>query len=70
VIYDGATIGAATHYEIVDASPYVLPAADGDATYSMATVSNGWQPVPEPCTMALLGLGLVTLAGRSIRRKQ
>jgi len=71
VIYNASTFGAATQYQIVDATPYVLPAGDAPADYLSSTVSGSWAPivaVPEPGSMILFGLGVATLALR--RRKR
>jgi hypothetical protein len=64
VIYNAPTIFAATQYYIVDTSTFALPSSDIDAAYTLTGA------VPEPGTMVLLGLGLVTVAARSIRAKK
>jgi hypothetical protein len=72
VIYNASTFAAATQYQVVDASPYVLPASDVNATYSQGNPPAGtWAPivpVPEPGTIMLFALGLVTLVARRKRR--
>jgi hypothetical protein len=71
VIYNAATFGAATQFIIADASPYTLPATDIDAAYTVTSVSGSWRPitpVPEPGSIILFALGLVTLAARRKRR--
>jgi hypothetical protein len=71
VIYNAASFAAATQYQVIDSSPYTLPASDIDAAYTVTSVSGSWAPivpVPEPGSIALFALGLVTLAARRKRR--
>ncbi len=71
VIYNGATFESATQYRVVDASPFALPSTDIDADYAPGSVNGAWAPivaVPEPGSMVLFALGIVTLAVRRKRR--
>ncbi len=71
VIYNASTFGAATQYQVVDSSPFTLPATDIDTDYIQSTVNGSWAPivaVPEPGSIALFAIGLVTLAVRRKRR--
>ena len=76
VIYNSSTFMGATMYQVVDAAPTPLPGFDVDTDYILSAAPNGaWtamgpvpDPVPEPGTIALLGLGLATLAVRRKRR--
>jgi hypothetical protein len=56
VIYNAASIGAATQAVVVDASPFTLPGAD-PGTYSLSSVNNTWVAVPEPATFLMFALG-------------
>ncbi|MBT3192299.1 MAG: PEP-CTERM sorting domain-containing protein [Verrucomicrobia bacterium] len=71
VIYNATSFGAATMYQVVDSSAYVLPATNIDADYTLSAAPAGaWSPivpVPEPGSIALFALGLVTLAARRKR---
>ncbi|MCU0857799.1 MAG: PEP-CTERM sorting domain-containing protein [Pontiellaceae bacterium] len=58
VIYDAATIGAASHAVVLDSTPFTLGAAD-PASYVLSSVAGGrtWVAVPEPATFLLFGIG-------------
>ena len=60
VIFDSAVVNTG-HYKIADAAPFQLPLTDQDASYVVTSVSGSWQAVPEPSSVALFGLGLVTM---------
>ncbi len=69
VIYNDSVAASATQYIIVDAGTYGLPSSDIDDTYALGSVSGTWQAVPEPTTMALFGIGIVTVAVARKRKK-
>jgi len=52
-----------SQYRIIDSSVKVLPVSDdGPASYNLTAIGGGgWIAVPEPTTLALLGLGTVTI---------
>jgi len=67
VIYNAATFAGATQYQVVDTTPYALPINDIDADYRIGSVAGQWHNIiPEPGTLTLLGLGLLTVG---IRRR-
>ena len=71
IIYNADSFANATQYIIVDSSPYALPSFNNDADYIQTSLNGSWAPivpVPEPGTMALFALGLMTLAARRKRR--
>jgi hypothetical protein len=75
-IYNASTIGAATWYVNLDGGVKAINALplDTDTFYldPGGSSANGtdWKPIPEPATLALFGLGLVTMAvGKRFRRK-
>ena len=70
VIFNDAVVASATQYIIVDAATFVLPGTDVDSSYIPASVNGSWQAVPEPSTMALLGIGLATTAFVRKRKKR
>ena len=67
VLYNASTIGASTHAVVVDSSVHTLAASD-PADYTMSTVANTWVAVPEPTTIAFLGLGMLLFFIRKKKR--
>jgi hypothetical protein len=56
---------------VIDMTPYSLPSSDIPDTYALSTSNDTWAPivpVPEPGSVVLFALGLVTLAARRKRR--
>ena len=71
VIFNATTIGAATQYVIVDSATFDLPdPLGGPGNYVLTSVSGTWQAIPEPTTLALLGIGIGTAAAARRRRRR
>ena len=68
VLYNAASVGTHTKAVVVDASPATLAASD-PYEYSIGSVGNNWVAVPEPTTLAFMGLGLGALLLRKRMRK-
>lgn len=69
VIFNSAAVSTATQAVVVDSTRFST-AADGTQGYGLGTVANNWVGVvPEPGTMALLGIGAAVIGLRKrIRR--
>ena len=68
VVFDSATITADSKFAMTSVTNKGASSATGSATLSFAgTQFTEWANVPEPCTVALLALGMGALA---LRRKQ
>ncbi len=67
VLFNGPSVAAATQAIILDTTAAAVPVS-GVMPYSVGTLGAGgsWQPIPEPCTLALLALGAITVG---IRRR-
>lgn len=74
-VFNAASIGSATWYVDVDASGSVVLDSTPPAVSwqydpgGTATDGSDWQQIPEPTTLALLGIGLAGVAARRSRRK-
>jgi hypothetical protein len=71
VVFNNASAAAATHYVVVDDAFHRIPTYTQDAQlYSAGSATEGeWQAVPEPSSLALMGLGVAALAVRRFRKK-
>jgi len=78
VAFNGTTLGNSTLYQVL---PYSLDATTGTAPgsvsstpyiigFSAGTTSGGWQPIPEPTTMALALTGFGAMMLRRRRTKK
>lgn len=73
VLFNAATLGGgvgdATHAVILDAATTFMP-NDGTKSYQVGLPAGQWVPlVPEPGSIALFGLGLITLVVAHRRRR-
>jgi hypothetical protein len=74
VIFNAASLGSASQFLVVDATPFLIPSITLPTQidfYTPTTVSGTWQniqAVPEPATFLLFGMG--GLGAWLIRRKQ
>jgi hypothetical protein len=64
-----------TPYSMIESQLYALPSLDrplatGDTDVTFDFSGKEWQVVPEPGTMALFGLGLMTLAAKKMRKRK
>ena len=67
VLFNASTIGASAHAVVVDSSVHTLAASD-PADYKLSSVANNWVAVPEPTTIAFLGLGMLLFFVRKKKR--
>lgn len=69
VLYNAADYATATRAVVIDASRYTLASSD-PGVYSLSSVNNSWVgAVPEPTTLAFLGLGFGAFLLRKRMRK-
>jgi hypothetical protein len=65
-VYDSGSVATAQWYVNLAVDHAQFPGGVGTYNYSQGSLAGGsdWQPIPEPSTMALAGLGLVVAAVR------
>lgn len=75
VVFNADTIANSSQSVVLDSTSYVVPSAttpESTSTYHISGVANSWQnlvAVPEPTTLAFLGIGcLAFMARRKMRR--
>ena len=73
VIFNASTFGTATQFKLTDAITDELSAGQTTFNFGSGGASSPfalapWQPVPEPATMALLGIGIVAVGLRRRRK--
>lgn len=69
VIFNSDSAATATQAIVLDSSVYTVPSSDTTTDYSLNSVGNGWVPVPEPASLALMGIGAAVLGIRKALRK-
>jgi len=74
-LYASTDENPSTPYDMIESQLYELPnvgdppaAGSTDITFDFS--GQEWQVVPEPGTMALFGLGLMTLAAKRMRKRR
>lgn len=73
-VFNAPTIGAASWFVVLDPAGFTITTPDPPATLDYdpsgsAVNGSDWQPIPEPATLALLGIGLTGIASRRMRKK-
>jgi hypothetical protein len=74
-LYASTDENPSTPYSMIESQLYALPSLDrplatGDTDVTFDFSGQEWQVVPEPGTMALFGLGLMTLAAKKMRKRK
>jgi len=76
VVFNNSTMADADMYLIVDRALFPVPDAGSppgpksyDPLHGGAPAQDDWQAVPEPSSLALMGLGVAALVARRFRKK-